>query len=199
MRYISTSLRPPRSILLSTIHPATQTRSPQPVIFILWSQPVRHETHKTKKKIQVNIFLLCITNLVRSQVAWPCVWYSIFGQKYCSIEACLHLHSSVHPTFMIFADTQAYWRRRCNCTPIQASAFATCSCCGGSYVGITTSLLLITLPLAKMRAAGRCRSATPQKKKIKRAIVAHVTRLTFLLRPYIYHIRLCFLTGLLTT
>jgi hypothetical protein len=54
-----------------------------------------------KKKNTGNIFLLCITNLVCPHVAWPCVWYSsIFGQKYRSIKACLHLHLSAHQTII---------------------------------------------------------------------------------------------------
>ena len=126
MRFISTSLSPPRSILMRILHPPTQTQSRLPVIYIFWdlggerTRPVRHETHRTEKKKNTgNIFLLCITNLVCSQVAWPCVWYSIFGQKYRSIKACLHLHSSAHQTVLISADTQTYWRRHRSCTPLQ--------------------------------------------------------------------------------
>lgn len=98
-RFISTPLKP-RSILPSLLHPPTQTRSDQPMRYTFCdlhgerTRPVRKETRETKNTR--TIFLLCITSLVCSQIAWPFVWYSIFGQKYSSITTCLHIHSSPH-------------------------------------------------------------------------------------------------------
>jgi hypothetical protein len=197
MRFISTSLRPPRSILLSILHPPTQTRSRQPVIYILYSRRWTNSTSSpqdTRKKNTCNILLLCITNLVCLQVACPCMWYRIYlDRNTVAIWHVIFIHQLTRPSLFLPTSKhtegdaaiahqyklQSLRRADAEVVPMLTSR---CPCC----------LLYHCLPISvPWEAAG------PQRRK-KRSNCNTLTRLTFLLTPNIYYIRLCFVTALLT-
>jgi hypothetical protein len=149
--------------------------------------------HTKREKDTGNIFLLCITNLVSSHVARPCMWYSIFGQKHRSINACLDHHSSTHQFIPTRKHTEGDAVSVLNYRPqplrrtdavVVHMLTSRCLCC----------LLNYCLPKCVPRKA-----AGPQRRKKIQAILAYVTHVTCLLRLNIYYVRLYFVTVLLTT
>jgi hypothetical protein len=106
----ASSFEPPEHT--SPTHSNTQP-STCDIYFVIWAVNELNQfatRHMKRKKNTGNILLLCITNLVCSQVAWPWACYNICGQIYRSIKACLYLHSSSHQIIMITAGKQTYWR-----------------------------------------------------------------------------------------